>query len=484
MAIELRQQLKLTQQLVMTPQLQMAIRLLQLNRLELAEQIAQELVENPVLEEVSERADPEETAGERSPFETANSEKAVPVSGEGTEAFQDFDWQQYFESYNIEPSHPRISTPLDDETREFLQNSITRPETLSEHLLWQVRMGDFSDDERKIAAFIIGNLNEDGYLDATDEELCATCQASVEAVEAVRCKVRLLDPPGAGSRTLEECLLAQLEQAELEGELPWIILTEYADLLEKKNYRQIAKKTRRPVSDVMRAIEFIKSLEPTPSRAFPEAETQYVVPDIYVYKVGEEYVISLNEDGLPKLRVNSYYKQALAGGNGSAGGNGAKEYIQEKMRSAVWLIKSIHQRQRTIYKVMETILKVQREFFDYGIEYLRPMVLRDVAQAIGMHESTVSRVTSNKYVHTPRGIFALKFFFNSGISTTSGGAVASESVKDKIRQLVGSEPPQSPYTDLQIVELLRRQGIDISRRTVTKYRESMGIDSSSRRKQA
>lgn len=480
MALELRQQVKLSQQLVMTPQLQMAIRLLQLNRMELAEHISQELMENPVLEEAQERPEREEL--EVNPYEQSSTPEQ-PVTGDSSDGLGDFDWQTYFESYNMESGAPRISSPLDDETREFLQSSITRPESLSEHLIWQIRMGGFDDQERMIAAFIAGNLDGQGYFDATDEELCEACECDLETAEAVRAKVRLLDPAGVGSRTLEECLLAQLELAGEKDGLAWQILTEYRDQLEARKFKQIARKTRTSLDEVKSAVDLLGTLEASPARAYPENETQYVVPDLYVLKVGDEYVISQNEDGLPKLKVSSYYKKALSNGMGEEGG-AAKEYIQEKMKSALWLIKSIHQRQRTIYRVMESVLKYQREFFDYGIEYLKPLVLRDIAEDIEMHESTVSRVTSNKYVHTPRGLFPLKFFFNSGISTTSGGAVASESVKDKIKQLVGSEPSHKPYTDIQLVELLRRQGIDISRRTVTKYRESLGISSSSKRKRS
>ncbi|MCB0219133.1 MAG: RNA polymerase factor sigma-54 [Chrysiogenetes bacterium] len=480
MALELRQQVKLSQQLVMTPQLQMAIRLLQLNRMELAEHISQELMENPVLEETLERPSRDEL--EANPYEQTATPEA-PVTGEAGEGMNDFDWQTYFESYNMESGAPRIASALDDETRDFLQNSITRPESLSEHLLWQIRMGDFDDFARNIAAYIVGNLNGEGFLDASPEEICETCECTPEQAEAVRAKIRLMDPAGVGSRTLEECLLSQLEVVGEKGGLAWEILTEYRELLEAKKFKQIARKTRRSLEEVKNAVDLLRGLESSPARAFPEMETQYVVPDLYVIKVGDEYVITQNEDGLPKLKVSNYYKKALSNGAGEGGG-AAKEYIQEKMKSALWLIKSIHQRQRTIYRVMESILKYQREFFDYGIEYLKPLVLRDIAEDIEMHESTVSRVTSNKYVHTPRGIFPLKYFFNSGISTTSGGSVASESVKDKIKQLVGSEPPHKPYTDIQLVELLRRQGIDISRRTVTKYRESLGISSSSKRKQS
>lgn len=480
MALELRQQVKLSQQLVMTPQLQMAIRLLQLNRMELAEHISQELMENPVLEEAQERPEREEL--EANPYEQSSTPEQ-PVTGDSSDGLGDFDWQTYFESYNMESGAPRISSPLDDETREFLQSSITRPESLSEHLIWQIRMGGFDDQERMIAAFIAGNLDGQGYFDATDEELCEACDCDMETAEAVRAKVRLLDPAGVGSRTLEECLLAQLELAGEKDGLAWQILTEYRDQLEARKFKQIARKTRTSLDEVRSAVDLLGTLEASPARAYPENETQYVVPDLYVIKVGDEYVISQNEDGLPKLKVSSYYKKALSNGMGEEGG-AAKEYIQEKMKSALWLIKSIHQRQRTIYRVMESVLKYQREFFDYGIEYLKPLVLRDIAEDIEMHESTVSRVTSNKYVHTPRGLFPLKFFFNSGISTTSGGSVASESVKDKIKQLVGSEPSHKPYTDIQLVELLRRQGIDISRRTVTKYRESLGVSSSSKRKRS
>lgn len=494
----------------MTPQLQMAIRLLQLNRLELAEQITQALMENPVLEEAQEAPTREEREANVQP----EADPGKELTGSGEEGVSDFDWESFVENYNVDDFRP-AGPAIDDETREYLQNSITRPETLAEHLLWQVRLGDFDEDERRIAAFIIGNLNGDGYLEATTEELCEAAECNEDQYEAVRAKIRLLDPIGVGSRTLHEYLLSQLEQLELAGELPWVLLTEYEDLLQAQKYKQIARKVKQPLDEVIKAIRYLASLSRSPAADFPDSDTEYVVPDVYVQKVGDEWVILLNEDGLPKLKLSSFYRKALSG---DVELNGARDYIKEKMESAKWLIKSIHQRQRTIYRVMETILKYQRNFFDYGVEYLKPMTLDHVAEdvraraweeyrekintltnqgieideeemekrwpGLKFHASTVSRVVSNKYVHTPRGIFPLKYFFNSGISTTSGTELASESVKEKIKQLVGNEPDKKPYTDIQLVELLKKQGIDISRRTVTKYRESLGIPSSSKRKRS
>jgi RNA polymerase sigma-54 factor len=300
----------------------------------------------------------------------------------------------------------------------------------------------------------------------------------IEFAERVLKRVQSLDPIGVAARDLRECLLLQVRH--LNADTPEIvaIIERHLRHLESKNYAAIAKDLKIPIDEVVKAVKVISRLEPKPGRAFSGEEPQYITPDVYIHKMGDKYVTVLNDDGLSKLRISGMYRAALK--NGKAGE--AKEYIQEKLRSAVWLIRSIHQRQRTIYKVTESIVKFQRDFLDRGIAYLKPLILRDVAEDIGMHESTVSRVTTNKYVHTPQGIYELKFFFNSAINRTGGDEIASEAVKNHIKLIVAAEDPKHPHSDQRIVEILKGQGIEIARRTVAKYREVLGILPSSKRK--
>jgi RNA polymerase sigma-54 factor len=324
-------------------------------------------------------------------------------------------------------------------------------------------------------------LNEDGLLQAGLEEIAAKSGFSLEEVETVLRKIQAFDPPGVAARDLRECLLIQARQFYPEEAVVRKILEEHLPQLAKKNYQGIAKDLGVPLEEVGRAARLIGELDPKPGRYYNDETIPYITPDVFVYKIGEEYVVVLNEDGLPKLRINPYYRDILRERPQAAGG--AKEYINDKIRSALWLIKSIHQRQRTVYRVTKSIVKFQREFLDKGVAYLRPMVLKDVAQDVEMHESTISRVTSNKYVHTPQGIFELKYFFNSSINTSRGENIASESVKEKIRQILAKEDPQKPYSDQELVEILKKQDILIARRTVTKYREMLGVLPSTRRKQ-
>ena len=294
-------------------------------------------------------------------------------------------------------------------------------------------------------------------------------------------RVQELDPAGVGARNLQECLLIQVRLLGLQDPVVLRILNEALDPLIQRDFRGVARRLGIGVEEVAAAARVIGGLEPRPGRAFGGDEPIYIVPDIYVYKIGDDFHIVLNEDGLPKLRINNLYRDVLA--RGSSAAKDTKDYVQDRVRSALWLIKSIHQRQRTVYRVMESIIKHQREFFERGVQFLRPLNLRDVAEDIGMHESTVSRVTANKYAHTPQGIFELKYFFNSSISRVQGDAVASESVKERIRRLIVNEDPRRPLSDQRIAEMLRVANIDIARRTVTKYRESMNLLSSTKRRQ-
>jgi RNA polymerase sigma-54 factor len=483
MALELRQQLKLSQQLVMTPQLQQAIKLLQLSRMELVELVQQELEENPVLEEGAEVEPVEGAESDEAAIEEPGRDEPVvdnkvdEVKGE-EEGLGDIDWQTYLESYSL--GGTVASSYEDDEDRPSFENLLTRTRTLSDHLTWQMTLSTFTEVEKRLAAEIIGNIDDDGYLQSTVEDLCLETGVGLDEIETLLGRIQEFDPPGVGCRSLQECLLIQLDQLGMQDSLAARILSEQISALEKRNYPLIAKTLGVSIDEVFTAAKFISSLDPRPGSPFGQEDVHYIAPDIFVHKIGSEYVVVLNDEGLPNLKINSFYRNALSGSKEVDKETG--DYIQEKMRGAVWLIKSIHQRQRTIYRVANSIIKFQREFLDSGIEYLKPLVLRDVATDIDMHESTISRVTTNKYMQTPRGLFELKYFFNSGINTTAGDSVASESVKMKIKEIISDEDPRKPYSDQKIVVLLHNLGINIARRTVTKYREMLGVGSSTERK--
>ena len=476
MAIELRQQLKLTQQLVMTPQLQMAIRLLQLSRLELMDTIRQELEENPVLDEVL------EDSAEELPYDSLEKpEEEVVTTKEVTieeKIPDDVDWTNYIEEYNA-PGKMNYESENRDSPK--YESFIAEKESLTAHLLWQLRMGSFSDEEMGIGNIIIGNLNKDGYLQSSVGELAEMGGYQAEKIEQVLVAMQTFDPIGVCARNLSECLLIQARNLGCEVPIVVEIIKHHLNHLENKNYNAISKALKADITDIHAAVQIIKGFEPRPGRQFSDENPQYITPDIYVYKLDNEFVIVLNDDGMPKLRVNAIYQNAM--NTEGKISESAKDYMQEKLKSAAWLIKSIHQRQKTIYKVMESILKYQRDFFDKGVAHLRPMVLRDVATDIEMHESTISRVTTNKYAYTPQGIFELKYFFNSSINRLNGDAIASASVQDKIRQIIESEDQIKPYSDDKIADMLKQSNIDIARRTVAKYREMMRILPSNKRKE-
>jgi RNA polymerase sigma-54 factor len=473
MALEIRQSLKLAQQPIMTPQLQQAIKLLQLSRIELLDMVRQEQEENPIIEEVL------EPSVETEPLETNYETMVTPAAdAKDTRAeeadIHPFDWRR--EGYS-----GTAKGGEDDDDRPTFENFLTKKATLSDHLFSQLWLNHFTEEERMVGTLIIGNLNEDGLLQISLEEIAGQSGFSLDQVEIVLKKVQTFDPSGVAGRDLKECLLIQAQQSYPQENLLHRMIGEQLNQLAKKNYQAMAKAFEVPMEEVVRVARLVGELDPKPGRNFSDENIPYITPDVYVYKIGDEYVVVLNEDGMPKLRINPYYREIL--GQKAQSSGEAKEFINEKIRSALWLIKSIHQRQRTIFRVTKSIVKFQREFLDKGISYLRPMVLKDVAMDVEMHESTISRVTSNKYVHTPQGIFELKFFFNSSITTSQGENIASESVKEKIREILSKENPQKPYSDQEIVEILKNQEILIARRTVTKYREMLGILPSTRRKQ-
>ncbi|MCD6224427.1 MAG: RNA polymerase factor sigma-54, partial [Deltaproteobacteria bacterium] len=366
------------------------------------------------------------------------------------------------------------------ETPSF-ENFIGNKESLNGHLLWQLRMLFPSEEVEKIGSLIIGNLNSDGYLDASVDDLAGMSGSSLEKVNEVLTALHSFTPAGVCTRNLKESLAIQVKQLGLENSIVNKIILHHLNHLENKNYNAIAKALKISIDDVISAVDIIQRLEPRPGRLFSDEEPKYITPDIFIYKLDNEFMIVLNDDGMPKLRINSYYKNTMK--RNSKFLDKEREYIDAKMRSAAWLIRSIHQRQKTIFKVMESILGFQQEFFKKGSAYLKPMVLRDVAQDIGMHESTVSRVTTNKYVYTDQGIFELKYFFNSSINKVRGGSIASASVQEKIKQIIKTEYPEKPYSDDKIAILLESHNISIARRTVAKYREALKILPSNKRKQ-
>ncbi len=474
MAIQLKQSLALHQQLIMTPQLQQAIKLLQQSRLELLETIRQEMDTNPVLVE----AQPQDEFDEDKGVDKATGkpeQRATEVTVK-EDLRQDVDWESYFSDYSTgwrESAHEVKEVPPFESFTPSKTNLYT-------HLTWQLDVSNLDDLKKEIARHIIGNLDGNGYLKTPVEEICESTGYTQEQVIEALSFVQKFDPVGVAARDLKECLLIQARFRNLEGTIIEEILLEHMDRLENKKYDQIAKSLSISLEEVKSAISVITSLEPKPGRSFHDEETIYISPDIYVFKVGDDYEIDLNEDGLPKLRISQYYRQILSRRDSLSEKD--RQYIQEKLKSAAWLIKSIHQRQRTIYRVTESIVRFQRAFFDRGTAHLKPLVLRDVAEDIQMHESTISRVTTNKYVHTPQGVFELKYFFNSAINSLDGESIASESVKEHIRNIIKSENKAKPYSDQEVADLLRNLNINIARRTVAKYRETMGILPSRKRK--
>jgi RNA polymerase sigma-54 factor len=550
--------MRLSQQLIMTPQLQQAIKLLQLSRQELEELIDQALIENPVLEEV-----PEETeSSEDLPAVAAESDT---LAGEGDVienhqlAENDVDWQQYLASGSgvIPERHTR-----DGGEDSNLEATFSRSETLQDHLAWQLEMASLGPLEMAIGNYLIGNLDDDGYLTASiqdmleglpelhreieqairkrrlslppleefdpgvlalfhlssqpevrgkkkkappafeEEEQAAAAQPAAsprirmrpeagEVVERVLRLIQQFDPIGVGARNLQECLEVQLAALGLKGKLPYQIVHHDLRLLENKDLKKIARRRKSDLEEVIEAYKLIMSLEPKPGRPFVRERAQTIIPDVYIYKVhadneeGEDrfgsYRVTLNDSGITRLRISDFYREMAE--STPSDSSLTQEYIQEKIKAGNWLMKSIEQRQKTILRVTRSILKHQYEFFENGINYLRPLVLKDVAEDIDVHESTVSRITTNKYAHTPQGIFELKYFFTSGIDQGQGEVISSKKIKDMILRIISSEDAREPLTDIQIAERLSRESkIKVARRTVAKYREALNLLPSNKRK--
>lgn len=487
MAVKLTQSLKQTQNLMMTPQLQQAIKLLTLTHLEMTNVIAQEMVENPMLEEVgpdnSTDGKKNEDDYEVENLEMQNREAVAENFDEPTVVTKDdFDWQSYIETYNSPTyAQPSMATPDLDEMPNY-ENMVTQERSLPEHLEWQLRMENLTEEEWEVARRVIHNINDDGYLEIPFEEIITESGHNREDAFELLSMIQRLDPSGCGSRDLQDCLLAQAKSLEERSPLLELIIREHLKDLEHKNYEKISKDTGVSINHIKDAELILQTFHPRPGRLITPGEIHYVVPDIFVVKVGDEFVVQLNDEGVPRLKISQLY-QSMLKKSSTESNKETKEYVQDKLRSALWLIKSIQNRQKTILKVANAIVRQQQQFFKKGPSFLKPMVLKDVAQEIGMHESTVSRVTNNKYMHTPIGVFELKYFFSSGLGGKDGGLdISGEVLKIKIKTFIENENPSRPLSDQKIAELLSREDIKVARRTVAKYREMMGLASSAKRK--
>jgi RNA polymerase sigma-54 factor len=476
MAISQKLHTKLVQKLILTPSLQQAIKLLPMSTLELADLLNQEMVENPLLEEVpTEELQPAEQQAQN---EKADAEKPT---AEKTDQWDDADYEYFFGDY-LDDGY-RSRTPSEVKELPPIENTLSSSASLADHLMWQLSLQTEDERLKEIGTAIVGNLDDDGYLVASVEEIAAMGEWPVAEVERALQHVQTFDPIGVAARDLQECLWLQIRHLGLEGTPTEKIVTEHLRLLQNHQVPEIARRTGMPIEDLKEHIEIIRNLDPKPGSRYNPQQSQYVIPDVYVVKVEDQYVAMLNEEGLPQLRISPTYRRLLDKNAGSNQANDeTRAYVKDKFRSALWLIKSVDQRQKTIQKVANSIINFQREFLDHGIEYLRPLVLRDVANDIGMHESTVSRVVNNKYMHTPQGVFELKYFFHSGISSSYGDSVSSVTIKQRIRKIIENEDPRKPLSDSKIVSILQKEGLMLARRTIAKYREELKIPTSNQRK--
>ncbi len=474
MAMEARLSLRQSQRVVMTPLLQQAIQLLQLSTLELQEVVQKELLENPLLEEMPVDGAETPEAGEATPSAEATPAPTVePITVDPPPTAERQTDELPFDPISVMFDEPEERSLVAQEEREDVpfENMVRSVSSLADHLEEQLRFATEDPAARRIGAEIIGNLDEDGYLRAELQEIAQRCAATPEEVERVLTEmIQKFDPIGVGARTISECLLLQLRSNPPVDPVSVEIVERHFEDLSRRRYADIARALKLSADRIMESVEEIMALEPKPGRRFGGNDSRYIVPDVFVYKLGSDYTVVLNEEGIPRLRVNSLYRSLLR-----SSGDEARQYVEQKLRSALWLIKSVDQRQRTLRKVTQSIVKFQREFLDKGLPYLRPLALRDVGEDISMHESTISRVTTNKYVETPQGLFELKFFFHSGIASGDGEMVSSVSVKKMIQDLLGNEDATKPLSDQEVAGILKGRGLTIARRTVAKYREELGI---------
>ena len=471
MSIHQKLQTRLSQKLILTPSLQQAIKLLPMTTIELAELLNQEMTENPMLEEVP----TDDPAQEAAATEQADAEKKEEHKDD---TWDDQDYEYFFGEYLDDGYRPR--QPQEVKELPPIENTLSSKGSLADHLMWQLNLQASSDEVRDIGAAIIGNVDDDGYLVASVNEIASLGEWDVTAVEQALEHVQAFDPVGVAARDLQECLLLQLRHLGLAGSAAETIVRDHLRALQTHKLPEIARALGMEIDEIKQHIEGIRGLDPKPGSRYSPTDSQYVIPDVYIVKTDDGYKAMLNEDGLPQLRISPVYRRLLD--KGGEASDETRAYVKDKFRAALWLLKSVDQRQKTIVKVATSLINFQREFLDHGIEHLRPLVLRDVANDIGMHESTVSRVVNNKYMHTPQGVYELKFFFHSGISSSHGENVSSVTIKQRIKKIVTAEDPRRPLSDSKIMSILQKEGLVLARRTIAKYREELKIPTSNQRK--
>jgi RNA polymerase sigma-54 factor len=491
---------RLTQSLVLAPQLQQSLALLQAPTLELKALVEAELQQNPVLEEVvdidadaeqrektndsDEGGSPEVTDFAEPPEDVKFDEATEKPTNEPVDDFQaeferlvqmDQEWRDHFSQINT----PIRSSTEDEEKRQFMFDSITAETSLAQFLIEQVRDTNLTEEQLGLAELIIGNIDDYGYLNASVDELAATTQLPPEKISEVLKVIQTFEPVGVGARDLRECLLLQLERNDQQESLEYRIVRDFMDALGKRRIPEIARGTSQSVEEVQAALARVGRLEPRPGRAFLPAVEQYVAPEVFVQKSGDDFTVTTNDEQIPHLRISNVYKDLMASGGDNAE---VKNYIREKIRAGKFLIKSLHQRQATIANIGREIVKRQREFMEKGVAFLKPMTMAQVAEVVGVHETTVSRAVSGKYIDTPQGVFEMKYFFTAGLQNAHGEDVSNTSVKDMIADIFKGENPSNPLSDQEVVKMLTAKGITIARRTVAKYRDELGILPSNLRK--
>jgi len=479
------------QKLILAPALQQAIKLLPMTNLELIDVIDEELAQNPMLE-LEEEEDAEKPADtdaetpseeesepkpERDGAEVPDAEPEPPAPEPGLEAEPEPGiealFQEYFDDGFRSYSPERRDAPA-------LENFLSRSPSLWDHLNWQADLTFFEEKDKEIAQLIIGNINEDGYLTLSAEDIARQAGVDVLAVEDIREEIMFFDPVGAGSLNLKEALTAQLDNLRLKDPITRAIVSEHLPLLEKSDYAQLAKVLNIPLSAIKDHIDIIKGLDPAPGRKYSQDRTSFVVPDIIISKEEGEFRVSLNNEGLPRLRLNAYYRRLVQ--SALKDNPEAYRYLKDKMKKALWFLRSLDQRDQTIYKVARYVVDKQKDFFEKGLEFIKPLTLMEIAQEIGVHESTVGRVVANKYLQSPEGVYPLKYFFHKSLAGDFGEEVSSLRVKDKIKKLVEGEDRDNPLSDMEIEDILGRQSFRLARRTVAKYRKQLGIPPSHIRK--
>lgn len=479
MELKLNTSLKMSQKLVMTPMLQQAIKLLPLARLELAQQVRQEITENPVLEEIIEEDELQDETETDEVAENAEPKENFEVNDEKNKGEEhtlenpDMDWDTYFQD-NID----RGSSAENYTEQPTIETTHQKEPSLQEHLFWQLNLSVDNDRMSFIGNCIIANINSDGYLNASINDIEEITHADESEVLTLLKIIQEFEPLGVGARSLQECLMIQAQADEKCTPLVLELIKNYLDRLEERYLAKVSSELNVRIASILEAIKKIKRYNPKPGQTFNSDRIDYVVPDIFVIKTENGYDVTLNDDGIPRLRISPYYQSLL---KNSAKGE-TKDYLEEKHKSALWFLKSIDQRRQTIHKVGQSIIKLQKEFLDLGLSYLKPMVLKDVAKDIEMHESTVSRITTNKYIDTPQGVFELKFFFHSGIKSYMGNNMSSIRVKNIIKEVIAAEDEKKPLTDDEMVKTLTHKNVNIARRTITKYRKELKIPSASKRK--